>query len=293
MLRATSVRALTTSKGTPDVKRLSLPALAGGTAVALALGIAAASAVPMGFSQDRSADLAQQINPDKPKSVILIIGDGMDDSMITAARNYSKGAAGRLALDELPFSGAMTTYGLKVGPAPRLPDRLRVRLRPDRQRLVDRQEDRRRPHLAGSLDRGHRRPATTTRPCSRSSRRRASCTGDVSTAEITDATPAAAASHINARACQGPTDMAACPAALKSAGGIGSIAEQLVDNKVDVLLGGGTNRYAKTLEDGSETVLSYAQTKKGYRSVDDRDRARRRSPASPAARCSASSPRAT
>ena len=103
------------------MKRLSLPALAGGTAVALALGIAAASAVPMGFSQDRSADLAQQINPNKPKSVILIIGDGMDDSMITAARNYSKGAAGRFALDELPFTGAMTTYGLKVGAGPDYP----------------------------------------------------------------------------------------------------------------------------------------------------------------------------
>ena len=39
---------------------------------------------------------------------------------------------------------------------PGLPHRLRLRLRPDRQRLVDRQEDRRRPHLAGPLDRGHR-----------------------------------------------------------------------------------------------------------------------------------------
>ena len=28
------------------------------------------------------------------------------------------------------------------------------------------------------------------------------------------------------------------------------------------------DRYAQTLEDGSETVLSYAKTKKGYRSVD-------------------------
>ena len=45
------------------MKRLSLPALAAGTAGVVALGIAAASAVPMGFTQDRSADLAQQINP--------------------------------------------------------------------------------------------------------------------------------------------------------------------------------------------------------------------------------------
>ena len=64
--------------------------------------------------------------------------------------------------------------------------------------------------------------------------------GDVSTAEITDATPAVLASHISLRGCQGPTDMAHLPAARrKAAGGLGSIAEQEVDHKVDVLLGGG------------------------------------------------------
>ena len=35
--------------------------------------------------------------------------------------------------------------------------------------------------------------------------------GNITTSEITDATPAAAASHINARACQGPADMADLP----------------------------------------------------------------------------------
>ncbi len=34
--------------------------------------------------------------------------------------------------------------------------------------------------------------------------------GNITTSEITDATPAAAASHINARACQGPANMADC-----------------------------------------------------------------------------------
>ena len=76
-------------------------------------------------------------------------------------------------------------------------------------------------------------------------------TGNVSTAEITDATPAAAASHVNARECQGPRDMAACPRARKSVSGKGSIAEQLVDNQVDVLLGGGLDRFTQPLEDAS------------------------------------------
>jgi alkaline phosphatase len=257
---------LTTSKGTPDVKRLSLPALAGGTAAALALGIAAASAVPMGFSQDRSADLAQQIDPNKPKSVILLIGDGMDDSMITAARNYSVGAAGRLALDELPFSGAMTTYGLKVGTAPDYPIAYVSDSAPTAsgwstgKKTVD-----------GRISQGPSSADTVAgddyETVLEKFKKMGKLTGDVSTAEITDATPAAAASHINARACQDPTAMAACQSARKSVGGLGSIAEQLVDNKVDVLLGGGTNRFAKMLEDNSETVLSYAQSKRGYRSV--------------------------
>ncbi len=63
--------------------------------------IAATAAIPvptpMGFTQDRSAELAKQINPAEPRNVILIIGDGIDDSMITAARNYELGAGGRFA----------------------------------------------------------------------------------------------------------------------------------------------------------------------------------------------------
>lgn len=46
----------------------------------------------------------------------------MNDSMITAARNYDLGANGRFAgLDNLPFTGAMTTHGLKAGTAPDYP----------------------------------------------------------------------------------------------------------------------------------------------------------------------------
>ena len=36
-----------------------------------------------------------------PRAVILIIGDGMDDQQISIARNYLKGAAGKLLLDTL------------------------------------------------------------------------------------------------------------------------------------------------------------------------------------------------
>ncbi|RCJ32128.1 hypothetical protein A6769_28645 [Nostoc punctiforme NIES-2108] len=55
-------------------------------------------------------------------------------------------------------------------------------------------------------------------------------TGDVTTAELTDATPAVLLSHMSDRSCQGPQDTANCPQDKKSAGGPGSIAEQSIDH---------------------------------------------------------------
>ena len=96
-------------------------------------------------------------------------------------------------------------------------------------------------------------------------------TSDVSTAELTDATPAVLAAHVAARACQGPADMASCPQDRKSAGGPGSIAEQQVDHGVDVLLGGGRQRFEQTVEGGPDagrTVVESAQ-RQGYQVVTD------------------------
>ena len=47
------------------------------------------------------------------KNVILLIGDGMGDSEITAARNFAHGAGGMFkGLDALPFTGQYTHYSL-------------------------------------------------------------------------------------------------------------------------------------------------------------------------------------
>ncbi|NCZ63566.1 MAG: hypothetical protein EBY62_07160, partial [Cellvibrionales bacterium] len=40
------------------------------------------------------------------RAVILIIGDGFDDTHVTMGRNYLKGQAGQLLLDQMPFRGA-------------------------------------------------------------------------------------------------------------------------------------------------------------------------------------------
>ena len=79
------------------------------------------------------------------------------------------------------------------------------------------------------------------------------------------------ASHINARGCQGPADMTACPQYKKSAGGPGSIAEQEVDHKADVLLGGGEARFDQKIDGGpyaGKTVVEQAQAL-GYSVVTD------------------------
>jgi alkaline phosphatase len=53
----------------------------------------------------------------------------------------------------------------------------------------------------------------------------------------------------------------------QAAGGLGSIAEQTVDHKVDVVLGGGRARFQQTVAGGPDdgkTVEQYAQDRRGY-----------------------------
>ena len=118
-------------------------------------------------------------------------------------------------------------------------------------------------------------------------------TGNVSTAEITDATPAVLASHMSLRGCQGPDDTATtCPTETKAAGGLGSIAEQTVDHKVDVT----ARRRPRPLRADERRPTparpsSTTRRGKGYHVVDRRRRRSRRPTAT--SRCSASSTPAT
>jgi alkaline phosphatase len=235
-------------------------------AVALAGGATALAVVPSGDG-DHSATLAAQIDPKKPKNVILLIGDGTDEAIITAARNYEKGADGEFAgIDNLPFVGDMTTHGLKTAPdGSRYPFAYVSDSAPTAsgwstgKKTVD-----------GRLSQGPSSaanvPGTDYETVLEKFKKDGKRVGNITTSALTDATPAAAGSHINARACQGPTDMAACTAAKKSAGGKGSVAEQLVDNRIDVLMGGGRNRFSQATDAGP-TALEYAKTTRGYRDI--------------------------
>jgi len=65
------------------------------------------------LSEDQTAALRASLNDKPAKNIILLIGDGMGDSEITAARNYAEGAGGYFkGIDSLPLTGQYTHYAL-------------------------------------------------------------------------------------------------------------------------------------------------------------------------------------
>ncbi|RKQ87450.1 alkaline phosphatase [Solirubrobacter pauli] len=239
-------------------------------AVLAAVGVAAAGATGVAVGQsgpDKSASLKASVDISKPKNIILFIGDGMGDSEVTSGRYYAKGAAGRLNMDSLPFRGDVTTYN--VGPAAAAP--YPPNYVPDSAPTAAAWSSGIKT-LDGRLGQGPSSgvtvPGTNYETYMEIAKKRGLSTGNVSTAEITDATPAGPSAHISQRGCQGPNDTrSSCPTETKAAGGLGSIAEQQADNQFDVVLGGGRARYAQPLEPGgTKNVIDYAK-EKGYKYV--------------------------
>ena len=90
---------------------------------ALLVGGASWATARGGRSASKPAKVRAQTSNAKPKNVIFFLGDGMGAQEITAARYYQAGAAGRLSIDRLPFTGFQTTWSVKPGDsAPFLPD---------------------------------------------------------------------------------------------------------------------------------------------------------------------------
>lgn len=237
-------------------------------AALLGAGAIATVAVASGGSPaDRSAELRAAIDASKPRNVILFTGDGMGDSEITSARYYAKGASGRLAMDALPFTGEDTTFSVKPGSGPDyapdyVPDSAATGTAWATGRKTIDNRISQGPSSAANVPGDNASYRTVLELAQQAGKR----VGNVSTAEITDATPAVLGSHISQRACQGPANTrSTCPSETKQAGGLGSIAEQLVDHRIDVILGGGKSRFTQTLDGSSTTVLDRAQAQLGYR----------------------------
>lgn len=214
---------------------------------------------------DRSEQVRRAVIGGRARNVVLFLGDGMGDSEITIARNYHVGADGRLNMDQLPLTGAYTTYSIQEG-NPKLPDYVTDSAASASGWATGHKTSNGRISTAAGST-GVAPYATILELAQKSGYK----TGDVSTAELTDATPAAIGSHVDHRGCQGPMDMANCTAYKKAAGGPGSIAEQLVDHHIDVLLGGGKRRFDQTIDAGPfahKTVLQSAVAQ-GYKVVTD------------------------
>ncbi|MFF5471351.1 alkaline phosphatase [Streptomyces achromogenes] len=231
-------------------------------ATALLASTAAAVAFTTGAgATDTKQQAEDAIKGGKAKNVILLIGDGMGDSEITLARDYTVGANGRLNMDKFPLTGEYTTYAVhKDGTPDYVTDSAasgsgwatgvktvngRISKTPGSDKAV-------RTILELAQKNGY-------------------ATGSVTTAELTDATPAVLASHVTDRSCQGPADMAKCSADTIAAGGPGSIAEQSVNHKVDVLFGGGKQRFEQKVTDGRYKGLTVTEQAKklGYQVVTD------------------------
>jgi alkaline phosphatase len=208
---------------------------------------------------DQTKVIAGSIKSGPARNVILVIGDGMGDSEITVARNYLEGAGGAFkGLDALPMTGQMTHYSVykDTGKPDYAPDSSATGTAwATGVKTYDN---------AVSIDRTGKPFATLLELAKKSGL----ATGNVTTSEIQDATPAVEVSHISQRSCYGPViTSTTCPEAAKERGGLGSITEQMLDTRPDVTLGGGSTTFAETAKAGPWAGLTLEQQARarGYR----------------------------
>jgi len=229
---------------------LTLGAVATAASFALTLGPAAAfAATPDDVEKNggaaRSIDDSTQLLMDSiqdgpAKNVILLIGDGMGDSEITSARNYAYGAGGILpGIDALPLTGQYTTYSLdKSGKPDYVPDSAATGSAwATGTKTYDN---------AISVDIANTAQDTLIEIAKANGMK----TGNVSTAELQDATPAVLAAHVAARSCYGPDTVTQCGADALDQGGLGSISEQIIGTRADLTLGGGAASFTQAARAG-------------------------------------------
>ena len=201
-------------------------------------------------------------------SVILIIGDGMDDHQITIARNYLAGSRGKLLIDRLPLRSTAQVLtidndnpdkAIYVADSANSATSMATGVVTSIGRIGTSAGDDK--DLVNIVELAHRQGLKT---------------GIVSTASITDATPASFYAHISTRDCENPDMMVGtdpyfdmvidCSPDLKINGGLGSISEQLIDSGVHVALGGGMKHFTPLAEGSDQTVLELAK-ESGYQLV--------------------------
>ncbi|MBH3269867.1 alkaline phosphatase [Serratia marcescens] len=214
---------------------------------------------------DQTAALKASLSDKTVKNVILLIGDGMGDSEITAARNYAEGAGGYFkGIDALPLTGQYTHYSLDK--KTHKPDYVTDSAASATAWATGVKT------YNGALGvdvNGKDQPTLLE-----NAKAAGKATGNVSTAELQDATPAALVSHVTSRKCYGPEETSEkCAANALENGGRGSITEQLLKTRADVTLGGGAksfNQLAKSGEWQGKSLKDQAAAQ-GYQWVSNAD----------------------
>ncbi|MGB1141470.1 MAG: alkaline phosphatase [Halioglobus sp.] len=202
------------------------------------------------------------------RQVILIIGDGMDEQQVTIARNYLFGAGGKLLLDTLPMRGAAQVVTIEdeeggrpiyVGDSANTATSMATGEITSRGRIA----------TAAGTD----KPLQTIVELADAAGLRS---GLVATSSVTDATPSSFIAHINFRLCENPDmmemveysgiELGHCRQFLKANGGGGSIAEQLAESPVHVILGGGAKHFEPMAEGTGISVAELAR-RQGFQVV--------------------------
>ncbi len=193
------------------------------------------------------------------RNVILFIGDGMDDVQITIARNYLVGAGGRLVMDELPVRAAAQVLTIDEDGK-----RVYVADSANTATSIATGVVTSRGRIASSA--GVDAPLETILEQAEAAGMR---TGLVTTASVTDATPAAFAAHMSVRTCENPESINGvkrygivlphCRHYTLANGGPGSISEQLANAGIEVLLGGGSQHFDMPAEGDERTVAELAE----------------------------------
>ncbi|CFQ88533.1 MULTISPECIES: alkaline phosphatase [Yersinia] len=214
---------------------------------------------------DQTQALRDSLSNKTVKNVILLIGDGMGDSEITSARNYAMGAGGFFkGIDALPLTGQYTHYSLD-----------KKTQKPDY--VTDSAASAtawssgvKTYNGALGVDVFGKDHVTLLELAKKAGK----ATGNVSTAELQDATPAAQFAHVTGRKCYGPEETSEkCGTNALENGGRGSITEQMIDGRADVTLGGGAKSFSQVAKAGEwkDKSLRDQALARGYIIVENLD----------------------
>ncbi len=210
-----------------------------------------------------SAELGLSSEPEQKRNVILIIGDGMDDHQITIARNYLKGAQGQLMLDKMPLRSSVQVLTVDEQ-QPELPVYVADSANSATAMATGEITSRGRIATTASSDMDIETIVEQAQAAGYG-------TGIVSSASVTDATPASFIAHVAVRRCENPDIMQYeehfprgllaehCAMDLVINGGLGSVAQQIALGNTDVVLGGGLQHFEPVAEgDSGKTLLQLA-----------------------------------